>query len=489
MANYWKITGVVVAAEEARAAVRSALLDRAISRMRSAWRDLTSQGRLPSRAPVRPELPDEDLPGLKRQIAACIEGEGGEVSARARAAELGRAYLSLNPAGKARFFTALSRDFGVDETAVNEAIDALQRETDAAARLRAQSRLRTTLTPPYVGLLTQFNALPSGVKFVVDLRTELREVMGDDPHLRALDDSLRELLTGWFDIGLLSLERITWRAPAALLEKLAAYEAVHRVRSWQDLKNRLDSDRRFYAFFHPSMPDEPLIFVEVALVEGLADNIQALLDRGAPADDPKSADTAIFYSISNAQRGLVGLSFGGFLIKRVLDDLSRELPMLKVFATLSPMPGFRDWVERRIAANDDSLLSPQAAKALKSFAPDASTNAELLSRVLDGAWYRDTVLSETLEQPMLRLAAHYLLSVKQGSEPIDRVARFHLTNGARVERLSWRADSSPNGLKQSFGVMVNYRYQPEEIEANHEAYRGEGRIATAAGRQVPTWLS
>ncbi|MGD9535741.1 MAG: malonyl-CoA decarboxylase [Alphaproteobacteria bacterium] len=465
--------------EEARTEVRSALLERAISRMRSAWRDLTSQGRLPSRAPVRADLPDDDLPTLKRQIAACVEGAGGEVSARARAAELGRVYLSLSGSGKERFFNLLARDFGVDDEVVNAAVEALKRAGDAEARLRAQARLRAALTPPYVGLLAQFNGLPSGVKFVVDLRTELRETVGDDPHLRALDDNLRELLTGWFDIGLLRLERITWHAPAALLEKLAAYEAVHRVRSWQDLKNRLDSDRRFYAFFHPSMPDEPLIFVEVALVDGLADNIQALLDRDAPADDPKSANAAIFYSISNAQRGLVGLSFGGFLIKRVLDDLSRELPTLKTFATLSPLPGFRNWVERRIAAGDDTLLTAPAAKALRAFEPDAASTAELLGKLLDGPWHRNEALSDALEAPMLRLAARYLLTAKQGNEPLDRVARFHLNNGARVERLNWRGDNSPNGLKQSFGLMVNYRYRPEEIEANHEAYRGEGRIAAA----------
>ena len=302
--------------------------------------------------------------------------------------------------------------------------------------------------------------------------------MGDDPHLNALDDNLREILTGWFDIGLLSCERITWRAPAALLEKLAAYEAVHCVRSWQDLKNRLDSDRRFYAFSHPSMPEEPLIFVEVALVDGMADNIQALLERDAPADDPKRADTAIFYSISNAQRGLIGLSFGGFLIKRVLDGLSRELPALKTFATLSPIPGFRGWVERRIAAGDDTLLTPAAAKALRGLG-NGESGAELLRTLLDRAWQREGELAEALKPVMLRLAARYLLTAKQGNEPIDRVARFHLNNGARVERLNWLADRSPNGLKQSFGVMVNYRYRPEEIEANHEAYRGEGRIAAA----------
>ena len=287
------------------------------------------------------------------------------------------------------------------------------------------------------------------------------------------------MLTGWFDIGLLSLERITWRAPAALLEKLAAYEAVHRVRPWQDLKNRLDSDRSFYAFFHPSMPEELLIFVEVELVGGMADNIQALLDKDAPADDQKSANTTIFYSISNAQRGLIGLSFGSFLIKRVLYDLTRELPSLKTFATLSPIPGLRSWVERRIAANDDTLLTPQGAKALRGFGGTGEAGAGLLDKLLGGTWHRNVELKAALEPVLLRLAARYLMTARQGAEPLDRVARFHLNNGARIERLNWLTDTSTNGFKQSFGVMVNYQYRLEEIEANHEAYRGEGRIVAA----------
>lgn len=457
---------------------RSALIERAVSRLRTAWRDLTASGRAAKPAPTDPDLPEEDQAGLIERIDACLEGKGGEVSARARAADLGRHYLGLSPTGRHRFFQLLAERFGTDDREIRQAIDVLDGAHEQRSVLKAQRNLKAALTPPCIRLLSQFTSLPDGIKFLVDLRTELREVMGEAPQLNALDDQLRELLAGWFDIGFLRLERITWRAPAALLEKLAAYEAVHRVRSWQDLKNRLDSDRRYYAFFHPNMPEEPLIFVEVALVEGLADNIQALLDMGAPADDPAKADTAIFYSISNAQRGLVGLSFGAFLIKRVLDDLTRELPSLKVFSTLSPIPGFRAWLERRIAAGDETLLTPAALKELKPFG-SATTQAEMLATVLASPWQRDPGVSGALMQPLLRLAARYLVTAKQGDEPLDRVARFHLNNGARVERLNWLADSSANGLKQSFGVMVNYRYRPEEIEANHEAYRGEGRIATA----------
>lgn len=227
------------------------------------------------------------------------------------------------------------------------------------------------------------------------------------------------------------------------------------------------------------MPEELLIFVEVELVGGMADNIQALLDKDAPADDQKSANTTIFYSISNAQRGLIGLSFGSFLIKRVLYDLTRELPSLKTFATLSPIPGLRSWVERRIAANDDTLLTPQGAKALRGFGGTGEAGAGLLDKLLGGTWHRNVELKAALEPVLLRLAARYLMTARQGAEPLDRVARFHLNNGARIERLNWLTDTSTNGFKQSFGVMVNYQYRLEEIEANHEAYRGEGRIVAA----------
>ena len=205
---------------------------------------------------------------------------------------------------------------------------------------RSQRELRTALNAPRIKLLTQFNALPEGVKFLVDMRAELLRFGREDRGLVGLEADLKGLLAAWFDIGFLELKRITWDSPAALLEKLSVYEAVHQVRSWTDLKNRLDSDRRCFAFFHPRMPSEPLIFVEVAMVSGMAADVQALLDVKAPVIDPRSADTAIFYSISNAQRGLAGISFGGFLIKRVVDQLSAEFPKLKTFATLSPIPGF-----------------------------------------------------------------------------------------------------------------------------------------------------
>ena len=245
---------------------------------------------------------------------------------------------------------------------------------DPAERATAKAALRRALEPPRLKLLTQFTSIPDGRKFLVDLRGFLLKIRKDDKLLAALDADLRGLLAAWFDIGFLELQRIDWNSPAALLEKLVDYEAVHAIRSWRDLKNRLDSDRRCYAFFHPRMPGEPLIFVEVALVKGLAGSVQGLLDEKAPVQDPREADTAIFYSISNCQRGLAGISFGNFLIKRVVEELSAEFRNLKTFATLSPIPGFRRWLDAKLAADEPGLLSDDEAASLASAMP-ADTGA------------------------------------------------------------------------------------------------------------------
>ena len=233
----------------------------------------------------------------------------------------------------------------------------VQAAADPAELAIAKAALRRALEPPRLRLLTQFTSIPDGRKFLVDLRGFLLKVRRDDKLLAALDADLRGLLAAWFDIGFLELHRIDWNSPAVLLEKLVGYEAVHEIRSWRDLKNRLDSDRRCYAFFHPRMPGEPLIFVEVALVKGLAGSVQKLLDEKAPLLDPREADTAIFYSISNCQQGLAGISFGNFLIKRVVEELSGEFRSLKTFATLSPIPGFRAWLDEKLASDQPGLLS------------------------------------------------------------------------------------------------------------------------------------
>ena len=459
------------------------LLDRTLRNLRAGWRSIAGTSYDAEAASHRPDLPNEDLPAIREQIAACLEGKGGEVSARSRAAALGHVYLALDPEGRQRFLKLLNDDFGPNEAQVETAISDYRRAKDAAARQSAEGNMRRALEPPRLRLLRQFNDLPDGVKFLVDMRAELLSLVPHDPSLELLEQDMRHLLKSWFDIGFLELRRITWdTSSAALLEKLIAYEAVHAIESWDDLKNRLDSDRRCFAYFHPKMPDEPLIFVEVALVNGLAGNVQTLLDEDAPVQDPKSADTAIFYSISNAQKGLAGISFGNFLIKRVAAQLSNEFPGLKTFATLSPIPGFMKWLSEVIAEDQTKFLKPAERKALSAAIEHTNTEGTLKSLLADNQWAQDEGIIDALKGPLTRLAANYLTEQKgrDGNRARDPVAHFHLSNGAIIERLNWLGDQSDNGFTQSAGLMVNYLYDLGRIDDNHEAYTGAGRVTVSA---------
>ncbi len=458
------------------------VVDRTLARLRTAWREIAGSARGVLSGAPRPDLPEDDVARLRQQMLSCLDGRGGEVTARARAAALGRSYLALNPAGRQRFLRLLAEEFDTDHAVVDDCCALVAAAADQPARAAAERALRTALLPPRVTLLRQFNALPDGVKFLVDRRAELIAMGNGDAALRGLADDLRDLLANWFDIGFLELQRITWDSPASLLEKLMAYEAVHEIRGWTDLKNRLDADRRCFAFFHPRMPDEPLIFVEVALVSGIAGNIHALLDEAAPIGDPHAADSAIFYSISNCQNGLVGISFGDFLIKRVVDALTSELPRLKSFATLSPLPGFRAWLAAEAERAD--LLLPAEAKTVQSLGNSAGIEDadETFLQLLDRPdWHKDPRTAAVLREPLLRLGARYLLQARAPSgRARDPVAHFHLSNGARVERLNWLGDVSEKGLQQSAGMMVNYLYRLGDIETNHQAYRDEGRVVASS---------
>ncbi len=475
-------------------AEQGGLFDRALRRVTSLWRDMAD----------RVSGAEED--SIEAQMRACLDARGGEVSARNRAAKLAQAYLALNAEGRLAFLRSLA-SFDSDDGAVRATAERLGAAADAEALAAAKAELRRVLEPPRLRLLTQINPIPDGVKFLVDLRAEMLRVAADgDKRVQALETDLKNLLASWFDVGFLELRRIDWSSPASLLEKLVQYEAVHRIRTWRDLKNRLDSDRRCYAFFHPRMPDEPLIFVEVALVEGLAASVQRLLDEKAPVLDPREADTAIFYSINNCQRGLDGISFGNFLIKRVVELLGRELPNVKSFATLSPIPGFCRWLHERLSDPAAKLLTEEEGAALRAAAPPprgegaeggtavvaAETPAGALSRVLNRrGWLRDEKVARALEPVLMRLCAGYLLSesAKGGKRARDPVAHFHLSNGARVERINWRGDVSEKGLRESAGLMVNYLYDPARIEDYHEEYVGEGRrpAATAIRRLARGW--
>src|SRR5262245_12176476 len=454
------------------------VFDRTLTNLRNAWRDIAESARGVLAGAPRPDLPGEDASRLHQQMLSCLDGRAGGVTARARAAELGRTYLSLDSGGRERFFKLLAREFDVDHDEIKRRCETLIKASEPLERSTGERALRDALEPPRITLLRQFNVLPEGVKFLVDRRAELIDLGRRDPLLAGLEDDLKRLLANWFDIGFLELKRITWESPAALLEKLMVYEAVHEIRGWTDLKNRLDADRRCFAFFHPRMPDEPLIFVEVALVSGMAGDVHALLDEAAPIGDPHAADAAIFYSISNCQPGLAGISFGDFLIKRVVDALATELPRLKIFATLSPVPGFRTWLERQSRSGADDLLLAAERSAIEALGEEEADLLVLLNRE---GWQDDPRIAAALREPLIRLSARYLLRERPpAGRALDPVAHFHLSNGARVERLNWLGDASAKGLQQSAGIMVNYLYRLGDIEANHEAYRGEGRVAVAS---------
>ncbi len=427
-------------------------------------------------------LPKGDLGKVRNKIDGCLEGKGGEVSARARAAELGEAYLVLNANGRRRFLTLLAEEYDVDNEAVEAVISARREAEDEAEQRRLTRELVNILEPPRAKILRQFNGLQGGVKFLVDLRAELMRWARDNQSLKDLDKDVFRLLASWFDVGFLDLQRITWNSSAALLEKFIEYEAVHEIRSWKDLKNRLEDDRRCYAFFHPSMPEEPLIFVEVALVSGISTDILELLDEKAPLTELEKADTAIFYSISNCQEGLAGVSFGNFLIKRVVADLISDLPGLKNFATLSPIPGFSSWLERQADSEEGDdpkteQLRTQAEKVLELMAEEKNPGELLSSTQKKG---KRGELAQKLQQLLLPLCAAYLLEARRGSQVEDRVAHFHLTNGAQVKQINWAANLSDNGIEQSFGMMVNYLYDLPSIEKQHELYRSGGGVSASS---------
>ena len=451
-----------------------------LDHLKKAWRGIAGPSDGLGELDLKPDLPESQSDKLRKQMRACLAGVGGEVSARRRAAQLGRAYLALDKTGRRRFLSILANDFGPDRTKIDEAAKSLL-ESKEEDKAMATNELRKAIKAPRRKLLTQFNGLPEGVKFLVDMRAEILGLLKENPELRPLDDDLKALLVSWFDVGFLEMKRIRWDAPAELLEKLISYEAVHAIKSWDDLKNRLDSDRRCFAFFHPRMPNEPLIFVEVALVAGMSGNIHALLDEEAPVQDPVQANTAIFYSISNAQKGLAGISFGNFLIKTVVDQLKRDFPNLKDFATLSPVPGFRRWLDRKIAEGEPKLILDKERDVLKKLNVSPGAKGALKAIMEQEGWHEDRQITDALRPIFMRLCSRYLYKEKKGDgRALDPVSHFHLTNGARMERLNWLADVSSNGLKQSAGMMINYRYKLGDIDANHEAYSGKGEVKASS---------
>jgi malonyl-CoA decarboxylase len=395
------------------------------------------------------------LGGLERRthdlLALCdsLLAERGEFAGIALARDALNAFRALDERCRDQFFDALARRYSPSPEAVTRAAGAYQLDPSPDNLISLQE----TVEPARQELFRRLNMAPGGTATLVEMRKALLKKLKDQPQWRVIDADLMHLLRSWFNRGFLRLERIDWRTSAIVLEKLIQYEAVHAIQGWRDLRRRLEADRRCFAFFHPQLPDEPIIFIEVALTRGMSAHVQPLIDLKSPVAAPVNADCAMFYSITNCQEGLRGISFGNLLIKQVAEDLKREFPHLRRFATLSPVPGFRRWLDG---------VGDQALRA----------------KIGDPAWHRGE-MPETLQKQLLRLCAYYLLHAKRGPEPLDPVARFHLGNGASLERLNWLGDTSEQGMARSAGIMVNYVYWLAELERNHERYFKEHSIAAA----------
>ena len=449
-----------------------------VARMRYWWRRLAASV-LPGRGE---SVADRATARLLSQLSDLFRDHraqrGGEHSERDRAERIAAIYRAAAVEQRAAILNLITHAFAPERDVLDAALGAMQSAAGEVELSRAEAQLRIALDAPRAHFLTQFNLLPDGVKFLVDLRADLLQLLPQNPSLEVLKVELDGLLASWFDPGFLELKRISWQSSALLLEKLMTYEAVHPIESWNDLRNRLDTDRRCYAFFHPRMPNEPLIFVEIALLKGVPKSVQMLLDEKAPVHDPHAADTAIFYSISNTQRGLRGISFGNLLLKRVIEDLKRDLPRLKVFATLSPLPGFRKWLGQIMAEGAPPLAAADASKLAQALG--CNVRDVTLAAALERAdLASDTRLTEALREPLQQLCARYLLKEKSGTRPLDPIANFHLANGARVNRIFWRADTSARGILQSYAMMVSYRYDLNEVDKNHERFLRNGQIAAA----------
>lgn len=411
------------------------------------WHGLAERGRT---------LRERRLQQWLVRAAETLRSELGEASGTSLARRILERYSALPPQGKLDFLQALATQFSIDATRLNAAIrdytahpdPATAQQLHAAAESRRQEVLR------------RLNFAPSGTAGLLRMREDVLELLPQHPVLGEVDADFEHLFHSWFNRGFLQLRPIDWHTPAVVLEKIIRYEAVHEISGWRDLRRRLDPpDRKCFAFFHPTLADDPLIFVEVALTEDIPDAIAPLLAEGRPPLDLKSARTAVFYSISNCQKALKGVSFGNFLIKQVAADLKRNFPQLRNFVTLSPVPGFTSWLKR---------THPGIPELQQLAQPD---------------WQSDPSVAARLRPQLQPLLAAYLFEAKNGAgRPADPVARFHLGNGACIEHVRWLGDVSEKGLRSGAGFMVNYLYDLDHIEANHEAHIKHGTIF--ASRQV-----
>ncbi|MDO9196901.1 malonyl-CoA decarboxylase [Rhodoferax sp.] len=395
------------------------------------------------------------------ELQAVVDSHVSEVEGGRRARAVAQWYARATVERRRDMWLLMSEQFVADPQVVKQAHAQFAAAIGTPDEPAAEVRYRRATVSPRRRLLQRFSAFPEGIRFLVDMRAEMLPYLKSDKRLQALDVEMEYMFSTWFDVGFLDLRRISWDSPASLIEKLIKYEAVHDIRGWSDMKNRLDSDRRCYGFFHPRLPDEPLIFVEVALLHELAQGITPLLDESAAVQDLSKATTAVFYSISNTQPGLRGVSFGDSLIKRVVESLKAEFPRLKVFATLSPIPGFRAWLGKNATAMLARLDDKARAELGRAIGVEPVSAAHLLGAA-DKALELDA--KSPVRHMLMQCAAHYLGQEFADGKPLDAVARFHLGNGARIERLNWGGDPSAKGLKQSYGMMVNYLYDLKRLD-------------------------
>lgn len=454
---------------QARSSGRSALLSELLDA-------ISARGRALFRGPEFGALGARGGAGLI-DLGEQLLSRRGEASGMALAERLLAEFEAADDAARLAFLQGLASHFGADRAAIEAAIDAWR----DAAEPKPLARLQRATEPRRQELIRRMNWAPGGTASLIRMREALMDACKADPGLAPVDADFVHLFSSWFNRGFLILRPIDWDTPASVLEKLIRYEAVHAIHGWDDLKSRLGPpDRRCYGFFHPRLPDDPLIFVEVAFTREIPGHIAPILDTAREPIAPEEATTAVFYSISNTQRGLAGVSFGNFLIKQVVEELRHEFPGLTTFVTLSPVPRFAQWLDRERKATEEGLLGPETRAALAALDTPG--------------WHNDARLVEEIGAPFLAAASAYFLAARDKSGRVaDAIARFHLGNGARLERLNMLGDSSDKGLEQSYGLMVNYLYDPRLIERNHEAYAERDEViasalvrrALPAGRAAP----
>ncbi|XP_067004355.2 malonyl-CoA decarboxylase, mitochondrial [Anabrus simplex] len=459
----------------------------------------------------RPSTIDDEhrLEKLLKEVLAYRDTNVSSWIVESKVKILCSAYRYLLKPHKDGFLKVLACEHSVDHQMVCKAakslVGAQQEECDKFQVIKGEERLKNLLTPQYSWLFIHMGRLEKGVKFLVDLRTDVLTLLSEldvkDPSalpLQQLNLTLKEMLSLWFSVGFLNLERVTWKSPCEMLQKISEYEAVHPVRSWTDLKRRVGPYRRCFVYTHSSMPDEPLVVLHTALSDEIASSMKGIVSAasrmsmdtsafpsmsGDPVvEDPNNIKAAIFYSISSTQKGLQGIELGNYLIKRVVRELQAEFPLVTKFSSLSPIPTFRSWLMDKIKAAEKGqtdILLDKEIEDLQAYLKTDNLWAELKRLFKTNGWISDIDLIRMMETPLMRLCARYLYLEKRRGYALDSVANFHLRNGAVMWRLNWQANLTPRGLDNSCGIMVNYRYFLEETERNSRAYLEKQHIATS----------